>query len=795
MKSWNWLCGASMVAAMAVSAPAMAQTDVAPAASADDSTGDIIVTARRREENLQSTPIAVTAFSQRALDEKSIRSPLDLSKTVPGLQAVTTPGASQNISFAIRGRGTNYGAAAGSVETYFAEVPLSSPFQRPGLPPQFFDLSSFQVLKGPQGTLFGRSTTGGAVLIVPAAPKLGTVEGYARLQVGNYDNFQGEAAINVPLGEKAALRIAGFAWHRKGYNRTVAGITDLFGKVLPSIDIDNQDVYEVRTSLLLQPTDNLTNTTIFTYHADKNRGAMMTTAVRAGTFGIGTDPFAAIPVSVVQPAAGPRVMATDVDLSRGWSNTWAIINTTTLELADNLKLKNIFGYIKAQDYSSGPSDTDGLPIGGINSYTPRRLENTQITEELQLQGSLADGKADFILGGLIDLTRNPYGKNINLYTASCCNGGTGFNHQFLSDRVNAKSVFGSVTGHLSDKLALTVGARYAHEVVSQVRYDVQGLSSLITVIPDNYLNPANNLATKNRVSFSGMSYNVGLEYKANSDTLIYGGYRHGWKRGGINTSPPSPALAVFQPEKDDDFYIGLKQDLSPLGLSGHFNIEAFYDLYYGSQNTYLTVTSTGLSVVVDNSEKQTYRGFDMDFSVAAAPWLDISGGYTFVDAKINKWTDRTWSNLSSLVDPSTDLSVNPVPYVSKHKLSLTGRLHTELGDGSEIALIPSMTYQSKFYSFANAVRQTNSAAALFLGGKQLNSASYGVGVVPSYTLADLRLEWNHVAGSKVDLAVNATNLFNKTYLAGGNGGVYVFGFAGGVYGAPRMVTAELKIRF
>jgi len=803
MRSTSVFGCVSTVAAMLMSTSALAQTAATPAVSADDSSGDIVVTARRKEENLQNTPVAVTAFSQKMLDQRAIRTPLDLSKSVPGLQAVTTPGQSTNISFAIRGRGTNYGAAAGSVETYFSEVPLSPPFQRPTLPPQFFDLQSFQVLKGPQGTLFGRSTTGGAVLIVPAAPVLGKVEGYARAQAGNYDNAQLEGAVNVPLGEKAALRLAGFYWHRKGYNRTFGGGVDAFGKVLAPIDIDNQDVFEGRATLLVEPVEGLTNTTLFTYHADRNLGSMGTAALNSRYFGGSTLPDAPVPLTQAGlPALQPNRLDTSVDLgARGWSNTWAVINTTTLELADSIKLKNIFGYIHASDYTDGPLDSDGTRFKAIDLYQPRPQKNIQVTEELQLQGTV--GPVDFIVGGLIDLTRNPHGTAMNLYVNSFPNGGAGFSQQFLDTNVNAKSVFGSITGHLNEKLSVSAGIRYSHENVHQFRYDRVVSPAAYVADPSAYYyappNSAGTPYTEDNQTFTGPSYNIGLEYKASSDTLAYGGFRHGWKRGGFNTSPPNPSVALYGPEKDDDFYIGLKQNLAPLGITGHFNIEAFYDIYHGAQNSYLTIKpGLGLAVVVDNAEKQTFRGFDMDFDVAATPWLDLSGNYTFVDTDINKWTDRSVldpATLASLASPSTDLSVNPVPYVSKHKLSLTARLHTELGDGSEIAFMPTMTYQSKFYNFANVFRVTNSAALLFLGGQQLNMASYGVGIIPAYTLADLRVEWNHIAGSKVDLALNATNLFNKHYFAGGNGSVYLFGFEQKVWGAPRMVTVEAKVRF
>ena len=282
-------CAAIVAFGMAM--PAWAQNAPAPAVqpAEEAGTGDIVVTAQRKEESLQKVPVAIIAFSQKTLTEKSIFSAFDLNKAVPGLATVADSANSSIPTFSIRGRGQSYGAASGSVETYFADVPLSPPFESPSLPPQFFDLQSVQVLKGPQGTLFGRNSTGGAVLFVPAPPT-DKFEGYVRVQGGNYGDFQFEGAVNLPISDKALLRIAGFDWHRKGYVRTIGGRTDYFGHILPSQTFANQDVTEVRATLLLKPSDSFTNSTIFTYHTDSNRGSLQ--AQYYNSFGPGFTPIA-----------------------------------------------------------------------------------------------------------------------------------------------------------------------------------------------------------------------------------------------------------------------------------------------------------------------------------------------------------------------------------------------------------------------------------------------------------------------------------------------------------------------
>lgn len=312
--------------------------------------------------------------------------------------------------FSIRGRGQFFGAASGSVETYFADVPLSPPFQIPTLPPQFFDLASVQVLKGPQGTLFGRNTTGGAVLFVPQAPS-DDLEGYIRVQLGTLDNRQIEAAINIPLGDVGALRLAGFGWKRKGYTRTLGGKLDYTTfQPLPVQFYNNQDVVQLRGTLRLDVSDSIENTTLFTWHSDKNRSSSQVVAGRAGTaFG------GAVGASIT---GNPRISTLDTSLDRPASSTFGLINTTIVELNDSIRLKNIFSYIWAKGYGNNPTDVDGAAIPAINLVRPlRQLKNRQLVNELQLQGSSFDDRLEWIVGGVYDQTRQPGGdESINIVT-------------------------------------------------------------------------------------------------------------------------------------------------------------------------------------------------------------------------------------------------------------------------------------------------------------------------------------------------------------------------------------------
>jgi len=789
--------------ALGLLTPVVANAQDSGAAETASADGQIVVTARRTEEKLQDVPVAITAFSQDTLTQRSITTSYDLARSVPGLIVNAGSGNASLPDFSIRGRGQFFGAASGSVETYFADVPLSPPFQTPTLPPQYFDLQSVQVLKGPQGTLFGRNTTGGAVLFVPQAPT-DNFEGYVRGQLGNFENRQLEAAINLPLGDMAALRLAGFYWHRKGYTETKGGELDLSTfKTLPKQDFNNQDVIELRGTLKVDLSDRLTNTTLVTWHGDRNRSSSKVIAGRPGTaFG------AAVTPSII---ANPRLATLDTDLSKPRSSTWAIINTTTFDVSDDIRIKNIFSYINARGWGNNPSDVDGAAIPGINLVRPlRQLRNRQLVNELQIQGKAANGAVEYILGGMYDQTRQPGAlseMNIPTDTFSFSAAGPDFDMQFRQSRFTSKSLFGSLTFHATDKLTLTGAARHTWD-------DIFDRSILVNNSKVNLLAPPNPNALPAGVvyldlvgqrNFRGWTYNVGADYKLSDDTMLYGGYKHGYKRGGFNGRGGN--LADFGPEKVDNFYVGAKTSFALGTGRGTFNIEGFWDTYKGAQRSYLDLSGGALVTTIINIPKSRYRGFDAELSLQPTNWLDLSANYTFVDAKYLEFPDPTVAQALALLPPAfqpiflqthplvnNSLAVNEPGYNSKHKVNMQARLHGELSDGMEIALIPSMTYQSFFHFNDFDNRLTAIGEVLFNNGAPLNSLADGANKAPGYTLFNIRGELNHIANTNLDFAVGVNNVGNKAYVIGG-GGIWQFGTNAVVYGPPRMFYAEVKFRF
>ena len=758
--------------------PALAETEVATSAESGGGLTEIVVTARRRAEALEDVPVAVTAFTQQTLTARSITSAFDLNRAVPGLTVNADSGNGGLPDFSIRGKGQNYGAAAGSVETYFAEVPLSPPFQMPTLPPQFFDLQSLQVLKGPQGTLFGRSTTGGAVVIVPQAPT-DQFGGYARLQGGTYGDFQAEAAVNLPIdGDKIDLRLAGFEWQRNGYMHTNAGVIDAATfKALPAQTYDNQDVTEFRGTLLVRPVEGLENSTLLTFHTDGNRA---TAGAGLNIIGLGQPNGLG---AFYTPGYGTRYSNLDVNLSRPHSSVWAVINTTTYKVVEDLTLKNIFGYINARGYTDQPQDSDGTGVAAIaidGQTVPRPLKNRQTTDEFQLQGLSFDGRMQWIVGGLVDQTREPGGlTDINIYqwTREFGNSVTGF----VQNDINSYGAYVSGIFKITDRINLSGGYRHSWDDVmfgsaAQTGFGtIPGVGGIVT-------SPLSYYEQKSQ----GNTYNVSLDYHPVNGVMVYGGYRRGYKRGGFNPSQRDPALASFKPETVDDYSIGLKTDFSVGDMQGQFNIEGYYDFYKGMQESYLSASATGLSTVTTNVPKTTFRGFDMDFLLKPSAWLTLSGSYSLIDAYITEWPD------TSLPGSTVDLALNPVPYVSRNKVTFTPKVHGALPNGlGELSLAPSVNYQDKFY--APLGRVLPAAEAMVLG--QFDTIAHGGGLNPGYTTVDVRAEWNHINGSAFDAAFNVTNLTNRVYFLGNTGNTLNLGGQGNALGPPRLFSADLSCKF
>ncbi len=341
-------------------APAMAQSG-----EAEGQGDEIVVTATKRAESLQDVPISVSAIGGDDLERARVTNVDDLVTKVANLQLTSIVGDNTPI-FALRGVSmSDYSLnQASPVATYYDEV-YKGNFAFLGV--SMYDLERVEVLRGPQGTLYGKNTTGGAVNLISRRAKLGETSGYFNAGYGNYNRIDLNGAVNLPLGEKAAVRLAG----------TFAKADGWFRNVVPGkADLASVSEYALRATVLVEPSDALR----FTLRAS-------TSKQNPRNYGI-----YAQPEPVNRPGLGKWQIASNID-KRRLARTHSIALTTELDLSDTLALTSITAYDKGK--LSFYEDTDGT--AGQLLEIPYYDKASQFAQDLRLTSDTG-GPFDFILG-------------------------------------------------------------------------------------------------------------------------------------------------------------------------------------------------------------------------------------------------------------------------------------------------------------------------------------------------------------------------------------------------------------
>lgn len=784
------LLSGAAIAALMVAASAPAQTaPQTPAASTEGiGLGDIIVTARRRSESIQTTPVAVVAVTPEALVQKNIQTTIDLQRIVPGV-IFTGAGTEANTILTIRGQGKdNIGPGLPSVISYFNEVPL------PGFGTSIptYDIGTVQILKGPQGTLFGRNTTGGALLIYSKAPT-DKFEGYAQVTVGDYFWRAVQGAVNIPIAEGIALRLAGNVERRNGYTQNLGPAGGYF-------DVLHSNSF--RASLKIKPTDNIENTLVYDYfykngpyigvlptgtvgaRAPYNNGAAFAAVVGAANAALINSSFncnVSVDCDVDlmvdrQAQAGPRKVYSDV-AARDRTKLQGISNTTTIDIGD-IKLKNIFGYRRTEVDQNG--NTDGVPVAVINTALTRHDE--QFTDEVQLAGSAFDKHLDFLFGGFYLKTR-PIG-SISLFTDFLRPASIPLASWRLSTvsntlyRDESKAVFGSLNYHFGgalEGLSANAALRYTWDKPGVCAITRGGASvPLQSTAECRAITGAFDLDAK----FKKLTWTFGADYKVSRGIFTYAVARRGYRSGGIN--PPRLAglladLQTYAPQVVDDVEIGLKTNWNAGGIAGRTNIALYRGVFKelqrqisgipanldGDNNSATDPASTALII---NGAKSRLQGVEVDGVISPTHGLEFNYGLSYINAKFLSFSNPTILNG---VATSTGIFLNTPKW--SYNLGARYELPFEVS-GATFAL-------SGDYYHVTSVRRGIVASA------------------PGYGLANARLEVNHVGVENLALTFFVDNLTNKAYLqanslSGPSPGLTTF-----QYGAPRMYGLRARYAF
>jgi iron complex outermembrane receptor protein len=729
-----------------------AVTQATPIAAASGDSGgtldgleSVIVTARRREERAQDVPIAVNVYSEEAITKQDIRNFTDLERLMPSVSTCCTRGGVSQFTFI---RGVN------SAVGYFAEVPTllnGNAF--------YFDIGNVQVLKGPQGTLFGIATNGGAVLNEPARPT-DRFEGYAAATMGDYDRSTIEGVLNVPVSDSFRLRV-GYQKHQSdGYvydqtNRRWLG---------------NEAYYTARVSADWDITDRLDNYLVLNYHSSDRMPEPL---------GVPYGPTAGIDPNglfrtLMGPAAVDAWIAQTLQLGRyeivgtsvpgGPRNVLEqtnVVDITTFDLTDNLTIKNIIGFVQSKGFNV--ADTDASPFLAFDTSFPTEFSgpSRQYSEELQLQGNAFDDKLTYVVG-----TFNRWQKLDEpaiVYSYSLGNrAGTLSQTEGTTHSVFAEGTY-SLDG-IVDGLEFTAGYRYTWDTreASQARYNASGVRVSTFAAEGDWAQG---------------SYRWGVQYKPTAATMFYFTNSKGYSAGGFNLTAP-PQDQRYDPEILDNYEVGVKSEWSVGDVRARTNLSVYYGKWddIQAQVTTRCITATGpvLCQLTRNAATGEIKGFEAEFTLI--PWdvFQLSGNVGYMDGEYTKFSG---------LDPTgafmIDLSDRQFLYLPEWKYSVTATL--DLPVPQQIGRV-SVTSSYSYTADINC--------CFTLGEPQYWTTS------PSMDNLNAAVRWDEVVGNPaLSAALTVTNVLQNETLHGQWGGYETVGQYARAVAVPRQWSVMLRYKF
>ncbi len=733
--------------------------------------GDIVVTAQRRSEALEKTPVAIAVVSSEALAEQAITSERDLQFAAPGLTVRASQNDSQ-LNYSLRGQTVDaYTSSLPSVLPYINEVQVGGSGST-----AFYDLQSVQVLKGPQGTLFGRNSTGGAVLFTTTKP--GTeFGGYITGRYGRFNDVQVEGAVNLPLStDKLLVRIAGSYRQRNGLQ------LNLFdGQRIGEIDRSG-----VRASVTLFPEGPFTNELVVEYfRAGGSSLSPVVSYVVPVENNVPGNPFVRdnvffpglVGYDALQKARGPWVVDIDgITVSR--TKRWFVSNIASLELSDALTLKNVTGFVRSKYFESGDIDATPFPIDsrGDASTGPRGGDGLikQFSNELQLLGKVFDDRLDFVVGGY-------YSNNSeHLVNTSLILPNFGLAPQINAGTTTSRAIAGYAQGTLDTGLAgfkLTAGLRYTSERVKFVRDSIDQYTALTTPSFAPFYVDGRFIAPQ-KDTFKKLSWTFGLQNQVTDSLLLYANTRRSFRSGGFNFhAPPTPGFAntsggEYKPEVATDVELGAKYR----GFAGEMPVRlnlALYKMWVKDvQRANYVAIYGSLAGITVNVPKAEVKGFELDGAIEPAPWLKLGGSLNYTDAQ---FTDNQVPVLGTAGGTSI-ATFDTYPDTPKWSGSFYADVTVPVSKRFDATLRGDLYAQTSNY-FSST-------------GKSLNPNS----LIPGYALANFRVGIEERGGG-LSVAAVVKNAFDKEYYGGGIGFASLFALNIIVPGEPRTYFVEVKYKF
>ncbi len=748
------------------------QTDAAAqvVASTAANPGDIVVTAQRREQKLQDVGIAITALSSQTLKQLNINDATDLTRAVPTLKMNAY--SSAQVVFNIRGVSQNdYGDQQEPPVAVYQDDSYSSSINTASFPT--FDLARVEVLRGPQGTLFGRNATGGAVQFISNQPTR-DFGGYATVTTGSYGELLTEGAVSGPIADTLQFRLAGIRDRDKGYIKNI-------NPGMPARGANNH--WALRGILAWQPSSAIdTKLTVRYLRAPKERQAGLYSLVAScpnaqfqgevlgandscAYWGSGPgETGAGYRNDSINPTRGGDPYKTAAtDPSYVDRKVFGATFRADIKLGDRLSLTSITDYQHGKKFYT--EDGDSSPAAGVYFYQGSKLD--QASEEVRLQG-------DF---GANHLTIGAYGMLINgHYTGKYADLFYGYDPTVaFSQRTRSFAFFAQDEWALSDKIKLIGGLRYWHDKKRGSYFGSETSYSDITITYNSHdvsytengvTDPMGGItATPSDAapSFSGVTARAEIDYKPIDHVLLYASYNRGSKSGGFtfSTGTPFPGAEVatlngvaYKPETLDAYEIGSKLTLAP-GTT--LNLAAFYYDYHD----YQAFAQYGAVQTVVNLPARS-KGIEADFSTRPVRGLTLQLSGSLLDTRVKH---VELPDLATIVDhrlPQT-------PGFSGNAL-----VRYEFAFAGGLASLQADVQHSGKFCFTVLCAPVERE-------KAYNVANARIGYAPD--------------GDAWEIAAFVNNLFAETYRVYGYDNTLFDGTVAGVYAKPRTWGVTGTIHF
>ena len=713
------------------SAPAWAGD--APQAKADDGFGEILVTAQRRSERARDVPISITALSGTQLSNAGITDTSALSNVTPGLRmdkvgnfelpairgvttTITGPGADPNVALYLDG-------------VYQPEATVNT-FDLP-------DVERVEVLKGPQGTLFGRNATAGAIQVFTKNPQFKTAGNFS-LSYGSYNDLQAKAFVTTPLiDDKAAISVAAAIHKSDTYYTNVGG-----GAAHP----EGIDGKLIRAKLLVTPSAGLKILLSGFYSDRRDNSGILGTPLNGNSAARALDPNAIIPTK-------PWEYASDVT---PWQRSKVASFSGKIEAEiGNGTLTSLTSYSSFINKSILDADYGKETNGTFLNYaadTTNKAFSEELTYASHSSGPLNYSAGLFYIDGWGGWT--PLGIRTSSLTANIVS----------RQDYTSWAAFGELYYHVTDALQVIVGGRFSHE-----KRDL--LTTFDFTLADNP--PLNFVADKAWDSFTPR---VSLKYDLNSSSNVYFSFSEGFKSGVFNTTAfslnPDNSLPIAKPEKLFAYEVGYKGRVADwLNLNAAF----FYDDYQNPQGLYLVAGPGGVSQgVYGNAGGAKIYGAEFDANMRFNRHFDSRLGMSFLHTKYEGFANITVSRpslasdgVSGNVDTSWDATGNSMIKAPQFTAYLTATYHADVAGGTLDLSGTAFHSSTMFYTFDHRISQK------------------------SWETYDARIAWTP-ANDRFTISAYGHNLSNKAVIAG----TYVQVAGDGIsYNPPRTWGLQLDVRY